>query len=1502
MKNPGYYVLIVSLLFLSIFTLSAQNEWDDVKITQVNRENACTVGIPFETENSLLTNSTEQSSYYLSLNGVWKFKWVSDPSKKPADFQNPTYNVSNWDNIDVPLNWQIYGVRNGKSWDKPLYVNTRYPFTYDSNYSVMANRPTDYTYNNNMKNPVGSYRREFTLPANWDGRDIFVRFNGAGPGYYLWVNGQQVGYSEDSFLPSEFKITDYVTSGTNVIAVQVYRFTSGSFLECQDFWRFSGIHRDVFLWSAPKTQIRDYFFTSNLDNSYTNAAVSIDVELSGTPLTNSKITAKLLDNGSVIATKELTSPVIGKNTIAFPVNSPKKWSAEIPNLYDLVLSLEDNTGKVLDIRGGKAGFKKVEIGTKGELLINGKRMVFHGVNRHDHSEINGRTVSKEEMERDVKSMKQLNINAVRTSHYPVNPYFYELCDKYGLYVLSEANVECHGNTGLSGVEVFRKPMVERNQNMVKRFRNHVSIFMWSYGNESGGGNNFYYVENAIKALDKTRLTHYEGNSQWSDVSSTMYADINRIKTIGEQRLTEAKPRPHIQCENSHAMGNAMGNVREFFDLYEKYPALTGEFIWDWKDQGIKMPVPNKPNEYYWAYGGDFGDSPNDGSFCTNGVVFADNSFSAKSYSTKKVYQPIDFFMKDDQKTFILKSKRAFKPTDDLDIYYSVFEDGKEIKRNKLDVTLEGGATTEIILNVLPETPKPEAEYFIRFNAYQKEATWWAPQGYEVAGEQIKLKEAIKPIASIPATGTLTVTSTSVDITVTGSNFSAVFSKSAGTLIKYTYNGKLLINQPLSLNVFRLPTENDKPQTKGWDDMGIRLLTVKAGVWDIQENTNTVDLSILNTYTAIAPTVFTTRMLFKIATDGNIYVSSIIDPLKKNVILPKIGFRLEMPKDFEKLTWFGRGPWESYVDRREACFEGVYNSTATDQWEKYVLPQETGNKEEVRWMSLTDNAGDGLLYVAPQQMSATATHFRPEDIYWDRYNREKHPYQAKLKFCENTVVSLNAIMRGLGNATCGPDVLEKYELKADNTIFNFMIMPVAGNLNNDQLSERARVQFPICNAVDIVRNNQGKIVLTTTTPNARIYYSIDNGAFQLYQGSFEFLSAGNIVSYCESDGFLSGLKTSVDFGLFIDKSAWKVLSYSSQASGEEAYKSIDGNENTIWHTSWGTYEPVHPHEIVVDMQKTYRVEAFNYTGRQDGENGRIKEYEIYFSNDPNVWGSPAAKGEFTSTSALQSVIISSKPVARYFRLIAKSEVNGKAWTSASELGIEASAIVNPESVSCTTPDKTKKYYIKHLQSGLYLQLLPDVSTNYEGDFCLSALDKSNNTFEFDFTPVAGFTSFYNVRVTDTYINQKDSWRCVSGIKKDNNGMIQIETLADCTVKLRGVWQKWDYINLDNTVAGSYIYGNKPAGAIWQLEEVISGTGVSTVNNSAGVSIYPTLTTGKVRILTNGKSTIKILDFSGRTKDTYCSAGDLTVNMNYPNGIYLFQINSGSTSTHKVMLSK
>ncbi|MDR1683309.1 MAG: discoidin domain-containing protein [Candidatus Symbiothrix sp.] len=1495
------YSTIAAAVLLSFLTpaLSAQvSEWDDVTVTQVNREEAHTIAIPFATEGDVQNRSIEESDYFRSLNGTWKFFWAKDPASKPANFEQNNFDTGNWDDIEVPSVWQVYGVRHSKNWDRPLYINTSYPFTYTADYSVMADRPQDWTYNNSMKNPVGSYRREFTLPASWDGRDIYVRSNGTGHGYYLWINGNWVGYSEDSYLPSEFKITDYVQAGVNTIAVQVYRFTSGSFLECQDHWRLTGIFRDIFLWSAPQTQIRDYFFKTDLDAQYADAAVTIDVKLTGDDLTAGTLTAKIMKDAVVVAQQELNAPVVGKNTLTFNVSNPDKWSAEIPTLYDLVITLKDGDN-TLDIRGGKVGFREVGIGRKGELLLNGKRLIFHGVNRHDHSELNGHTVSKEEMEADIRTMKRLNINAIRTSHYPNNPYFYDLCDRYGMYVLAEADVECHGNMGLSSVEVFRKPMVERNENHVKWLRNHPAILIWSYGNESGNGNNFQHVENAIRALDNTRLTHYEGNSTWSSVSSSMYGHYDHIRQIGEERLAQSNPRPHIQCENSHAMGNAMGAVRDMFKLYEEYPSLTGEFIWEWKDHGLKMPVPNKTGEYYWAYGGDFGDRPNDGNFVADGLVFPNHELSAKSYNTQKVYQPVDFRRKSDNQ-FVVKSKLAFANTANYDFSYSILEDGNVISTHALgDLNITAGDSTVLTID-LPANAKTEAEYFIRFSVKQKTATGWAEAGYEAANEQIALKSARKPVYTIPTVGTLSVQDNPDNYTVTGAGFSAVFSKTKATLDSYTLNGQTLINEPLELNVFRLPVDNDKTQTEAWDNAGIRKLNVAAGTWKVEQSDNAMSFSIENVYSAAtnSSNKFMVKFTFKVLNDGAVFVSSIIDPKNKGVSLPKIGFRLSMPAAFERLTWFGRGPWDSYPDRKESCFEGQWNSAVTEQWEQYLFPQETGSKEDVRWMALRDNAGAGLLFVAPETMSASAVHYKAEDLYANRNNRKKHPHEVT--FNANTIVSLNARMRGLGNASCGPDVMPQYELKADYTLFDFMILPIADSLNDTQLSEKARVESPVCATATIKRDKQGIVTLSTPTENAQIHYKINGGTFQLYENPFDLANGGTVTAYCTAAGNFDSQESEKSFYVAIDKTKWRIVSVSSQHGDDPASNAVDDNENTIWHTPWGDNEPKHPHEIVVDMLFEYTVEAFTYQGRLDGSNGRIKDYEVYFSNDFRNWERAAASGQFANSSNIQTVTINSKPQARYFKLVAKSEVEGRNWATAAELGIEAS---EKRASTAQTRDEIingGKYYLQHFYSGLYLQYKRHAT---EGDFCLNPLIEDDENFIFTFVETLHATSpprdnTYNLKIKNGYINKSGGWLCVLGSATTDNGRILLEYEPDSVFTMRSLANVGHIINLDATTPNSYIYHNKTIGALWTVQKIESQSNIASVNTDE-VSVFPTVTSGNISIKTPREATIKIVDICGRHLNSYISQGLLTIHLDYPSGIYLLWIDIGKIITKKII---
>ena len=1263
--------LTLSLAFmLSAASGQTGKEWDDPSITSVNRETAHAIALPMASEADAVKNDMALSPYYLSLDGKWKFQWVNMPSKATEAMCATDYNDAAWTDIDVPSSWQVWGLHNGKQWDKPLYCNVAYPFSFnETTFSVMADRPSWFSYNSSMPNPVGTYRKTITLDAGWfTGQDVFVRFNSVGHGYYLWVNGQRVGYSEDSYLPSEFNITPYLVEGENLIALQVYRFTSGSFLECQDYWRLTGIHRHCFIYAAHKARISDFFFTTDLDNTYTNATATVKVDVEGIDLTgNGIVEAKILDNGQVIA-QGSTGVGSGSGSIDMEVTAPRLWSAEAPNLYDLVLTLKDDSGHAWDIRGAKVGFREVGIRSDGALIINGKRMVFHGVNRHDFSPVNGRAITPEEIEEDIRTMKRLNINAVRTSHYPNDPVFYDLCDKYGLYVLAEADVECHAYQRLSSLPLFRPAMVERSENHVRWMRNHPCIFMWSFGNESGGGDNFRYVQQAIKNLDQTRPTHYEGNSDYADVSSTMYASYETINWIGSDRQGKPGQKPHIQCENSHSMGNSMGNVRDMFDLYEKYPCLTGEFIWDFKDQGLL--TKSSTGQDYWAYGGDFGDSPNDGNFCINGLVRPDWSLTAKSWNTKKVYQPLEFkAVKTGQ--FRYKNKLAFLPSSTYDVSYELTdEEGNVLATAPVTTEVAPGDSTLITIDLTPLTSQlpAEEEGFIHFIARQREATLWAEAGYVVAEEKLPVKTAVKPMYT-PADGEgLTVDDGSSDITVSNARFTATFSKTQGTLTSYDLEGLSLLSKPLLLNVFRLPTDNDGRQSGTWDNMGLRKLSVKGTGSEVTSSADgsSVTVNLTSTHTGKNGTAFDVSLNFIVCADGTIMVNSFIRPVLTGSILPKLGFRLEMPADMEQLAWFGRGPWDSYRDRKEACLPAIYQSTVSEQQEDYILLQEHGTKQEVRWMALTNADGKGLLFVAPDQMAASAVHFRPEDNYTDRNNRSKHTYQFKT--CTTTVVSLDAATRGLGNASCGPDVMEKYELHASNTAFRFFIMPVGA-----QLSRMARVDMPVCQPVSCERLSNGRIKMSTPTNGATIWYSIDGGDYNRYTTSFLHNDACTITAYCTADGLMDSPRMTYGFALFVNKTAWKLVSVDSDHSGNEARLAFDGKNDTFWHTEYWGSEPTCPHTIVIDMVKIYKVTAMTYLARQDGnQNGMVKAYEVYLSTDGQTWGQAAASGEFKNTTAVQTATLKTPVAARYLKFVAKSEINGNPWTSAAEIGIEAEA--------------------------------------------------------------------------------------------------------------------------------------------------------------------------------------------------------------------------------------
>lgn len=1421
---------VAALLLMLASGLQAQTftEWDNPAVYEMNRELAHTIAIPMESEAQVCGGEIEQSPYYQSLNGTWKFRWVGTPSQAPANFYQDGFDTSGWDDITVPCPWQVYGVRNGKAWDKPLYVNTRYPFTFTSDYSVMASRPSDYTYSGRMTNPVGSYRRDFDLHADWDGRDVYVRFNGAGHGYYVWVNGKFVGYAEDSYLPSEFKITSLVRKGKNNISVRVYRFSSGSFLECQDYWRMTGIMRDVFLWSAPKEQIRDYFFrTTQLSNNNTTASAALDVQVSGEVKSGSVLEARIMDGAREVASQSVTINQAGVQKLQMQdINGIEPWSAEVPRLYDLVLTLKQGK-KTIDLRGGKVGFRMVAIRKDGALTVNGNRVIFHGVDRHDFSQETGRTVSREEMEQDIKLMKRLNINAVRTSHYPNNPYFYDLCDKYGIYLLAEADVECHGNTGLSSVALFRNPMTARNVNQVLWLRNHVSICLWSAGNESGGGDNFKAVNDSIKKYDTTRLTHYQGNDSYFDVSSTMYASVqdieNRLKSNLANYKAGKQTRPHIQCENTHSMGNAGGNQREYFDLYENYPSGTGEFIWDWRDQGLRMPVSAGSEKTYWAYGGDFGDNPNDGNFCCNGVVLPDGTFTSKCYNVKKIYQPVDFHLRDrDKGVYVLRSKLAHRTLDHLDFSYTILRDGMVVKEVPLDVEpIPAGDSVSITLKPLEGMQlQQDAEYSIRFSAKQRESTWWAEKGYEVASEAMQLQGAVKPVYHNASANELTCSQTTSGIQVKAGEMTITFSK--GELSSYRIGDRSIISTPVTLNAFRAPTDNDKGQAGMWDNYGLRNLTLAPGQIEarVADDHKSVEVNVKNTYKGAEGMFFSVNSRYQVMSDGVVVASHVIDPSVTGIELPRLGMSMEMNPASEQFRWFGRGPWDSYRDREECCFPALYSSTVTDQWANYVLPQETGNKEDVRWLALNDDEGKGMLFVsADRYMAASVGHWRAKDLYTNRNNRKKHPYEVP--FCANTVVNLDAYTRALGNASCGPDVLGKYRVPSARTFLSYIMMPLTQVLTDEELASKARVASPLAPVVQIEDDGKGYAVLTTSAPNAVIHYTVDGGSEQTYTQPVNMTAGGTITAWSTAEGMQPSIKNDRRFSLYIDKSRWTVVSFDSEQGGNEVARNvIDGNENTIWHTSYGNNKTDCPHEVVIDMKYCYNITQFAYQGRQDGGNGRVREFDVYFSNSTRAWGSPAASGTLQNTSVMQYVNVAEGTSGRYMRFVIRSTHDNNQYASVAELGILATG----KNTSYKTPvsvisSATAVYYLRHVDSGLFLQYYPN-STN--GCYALASVAEDNlsdRTFQFQFAPVSGFTSFYTVkgRQPAKYwgLHSNGFDMCAKDAVEGKGEWFQVEQQEDGNVYLRCVGRYPRYFNFDSTQAHGIVYMDKSKPTAFEL---------------------------------------------------------------------------------------
>ena len=987
----------------------------------------------------------DESPFFQSLNGAWKFHWVPRPAERPVDFHAPDFDADSWDEIPVPSNWQMHG------YDFPHYSNIRYPFE--------KNPP----YIRHDHNPVGSYRRTFRVPDGWDGRRVLLHFAGVESAMHVWVNGREIGYSEGSRTPAEFDITDALQPGENLLAAEVYRFSDGSYLEDQDFWRLSGIFRDVFLYSVPHLHVRDFWARPELDARYRDARLELNVKMrnKGSASDRARVSAVLLDaSGDVVVElppREVAVEAGGEESVdlSAEVSDPAKWTAETPNLYQVLITHEDGAGAIREVIPVTIGFRNVEI-SGGQLKVNGRAIYIKGVNRHEHDPDTGHTVSRESMIRDIELMKRSNINAVRTSHYPNTPEWYELCDRYGLYVVDEANIESHGmgydpDETLANKPEWEKAHVDRIQRMVERDKNHASIIVWSMGNEAGDGVNFVKASAWIRGRDASRPVHYEQAKQEAhvDMVSPMYA---RIDTITD--YAQSNPgRPLILCEYAHAMGNSVGNLQDYWDAIEKYPVLQGGYIWDWVDQGLRHVTGD--GKEFWAYGGDYGDKPNDGNFCMNGLVQPDRKPNPHLAEVKKVYQhikttPVDL---EDGKVRV-RNKYAFALLDFVEGSWEVSEDGVKIADGALPkLTLEPGGEQTLTIPLEKPSLRPGAEYFltVRFTLAADEP--WAPAGHVVAWDQMALpwEAPPPPAAEVSAMPGLRVEESDLGVRVSGGDFDLLVGKSSGALESFRVGGRELLARPLIPNFWRAVTDNDD----GWGAQYALSVWRRAGpdreVRDVaveQVDARTVRIVVESILPAGGSRY---RNVLTVYGSGDVVVEAAFEPGSALPVLPRFGMQLGLAGDYRNVAWLGRGPHESYADRKTSAAVGLYSGPVDEQYHLYAYPQETGNKTDVRWIALTDDSGRGLLAVGDPTINASAWPFTQEALERAEHTHELEPGR-------DITVNLDYGQTGVGgDNSWGARPHDAYTLFSKPYGYRFRLTPLRGK--QDAPAELARTTLP-----------------------------------------------------------------------------------------------------------------------------------------------------------------------------------------------------------------------------------------------------------------------------------------------------------------------------------------------------------------------------------------------------------------------------------------------------------
>lgn len=957
------------------------SEITNPKLTAINREPARASFTSFVDEQSALKNQRTSGTYYLPLNGKWKFNYVETLDERPTDFMNPSFDASKWADIVVPGNWERQG------FGVPIYVNVSYEFI-SPGFAPYWDKPNPPSVPKEW-NPTGTYRRKFNLPADWEGKETFLSSDGAKGAAYYYVNGSFVGMNKEAKIPARFNVTPYVKKGKNVIAVQMHRLSDATYLEGQDFWRLSGFERDVYLYAQSKLRIQDFGARTPLSRDYKDGLFSLNVKLDNATgqAASGSVGYLILDkDGKEVASQQKAFGDVQKSlNMEFPVaqlNNVSHWTAETPHLYTLLITLKDNSGRTLEATSAKIGFRTIEIKDR-QLLVNGQPILVKGVNLHEHDEVTGHYVNEDLMKKDFELFKRYNVNTVRTSHYPQAERFYELCDEYGIYVIDEANVESHGmwydlrkGGTLGNNPDFIDAHLSRTVNVYERDKNHPSVIIWSLGNEAGNGICFYTTYRWLREQDSSRPIQYEQAwMQWNtDLFCPMYHTPAQIEAYANDPKAD---RPLILCEYAHAMGNSLGNFQDYWDVIHKYPILQGGCIWDWVDQG--MLEQTKDGKKYWNYGGDYGKEgiPSDGIFCINGMVYPDRTVKPSTEEMRKVYQNIRFLNFDPIKATVgVYNDFSFTNLNKYDFVYTIKGNGKVVYTDTFSADVKPNETKTIQLKNIPSVAPGTIDYQIAFEAKTKEAEPFIPTGYVIARDQMAINTFQKEKGDVIAPAKL-VEGTD-QIIASGKDFKVTVDKASGLLVSYIYKGKeyILSQQGPRPSFWRAPTDNDFGLKtfgilKEWKGISEQLPVVKELNVD-------VDKGIISCIYVYAKPLVEWEVTYKVFSNGVVKVNNdIVTGDSEAPYIPRVGLRMQLPVEFNQLTYYGRGPLENYSDRKTSSFIDKYLCKVSDLYEDYIRPQENNHRTDIRWFALENKRGNGLLVVADNTIEMNVSNYPVE---------------------------------------------------------------------------------------------------------------------------------------------------------------------------------------------------------------------------------------------------------------------------------------------------------------------------------------------------------------------------------------------------------------------------------------------------------------------------------------------------------------------------------------------